>query len=1034
MKRKSLFQRKLMWGILLFSIPNLTHAEVKKSTSTTKITYQAQYELKGVVKDSDGRVLPGATVKVLKTNLVTVTDANGNFVFKLNIPNPSLEISLLGYQSKTVQTTSERNVTVVLVEDNRTLDEIVVVGYGTQKSKSISSAISKIKSETLNDRPATRIDNAMAGKLAGVQVQEISGQPGKGLTVKVRGSNSVNFSSSPLYVVDGFPISGGLDNINPNDIESIEVLKDAASAAIYGSRGANGVVLVTTKSGKSGDPVFSFDTYVGFQKRLSKIDLLNRDEYIDFAIEERNNTWALQGGNASDPNSKRSNAAFWIDPAWSNPSLLPDNDWQKLIEQSAPIQNYQLSALGGTENLKYYFSGNYMNQKGIIIGSDYSRFSFLTNIESGLTKPISFGLNLSVSGTLKNDGDSDGDGGPVSRSQYMLPLFGLNSQTEEYGYNQYYAAFIVNPRSLAGELTNETDIKNIRVTPFVNIKFLKNLKLRSSLGIEYTTNINQFFKPNNINRGAGATGTTATENNTNYLTEHILSYDLEFNKTHINAIGGFTYQKEKTFNSNLSKGGFPDDLIYTLNAGSILNSGGSGITEWGLMSFLSRVNFEHDNKYFLSGSIRRDGSSRFGIDNRWGWFPAISGAWMLSEESFFTNKNVVNNLKLRASYGLTGNNNIADYASIARLSNANYPLGPGGAQNMINGYVPNSFSNRNLGWETTSTMDFGMDLGFLKNRITLGLDYYRSDTKDLLLNVPIPAEVGFSTSLMNIGQVRNTGYELELNTINFNKKFKWNTSFNISHNKNEVIKLGPTGAPIYGSAVISNITITEIGQPIGSYYLFVQDGVFRNQAEFDSSPHYKTQNVGDIRYKDVNQDGVINESDKQIVGNNAPKFIWGMQNNFSYQNFDLLVSLDGQWGNKLLTVSGSSDGQSRANDEGYWRDRWRSEENPGNGTVPRAVISSNMTTPSTFWLRNASYFRVRTVGLGYNFSEDFVQKLHKIKSLRLSLNVDNVFMHDHNSGSPQTGNKSNSNLVPGIDYGASYPLVRTFTFNLNLKF
>src|SRR5690606_18391680 len=326
------------------------------------------------------------------------------------------------------------------------------------------------------------------------------------------------------------------------------------------------------------------------------------------------------------------------------------------------------------------------------------------------------------------------------------------------------------------------------------------------------------------------------------------------------------------------------------------------------------------------------------------------------------------------SYGVTGSNNISNYASISTLSNADYTLGVGGNQNTLIGYAPSSFSNRTLGWEKTYTVNLGLDLGLIRNRVNIGLDVYQADTKDLLLNVPIPSVVGFSTSLRNIGQVRNTGVELELNTNNLVGEFKWSSGFNISHNKNEVIKLGPSGAPIYGSSVISNITITKIGEPIGSYFLFIQDGIFETQEEFDNSPHYKTQSVGDIKYKDINNDGVIDEDDRTLAGHNSPKFFWGFHNNFSYKNFDLYVSMDGQWGNKLLTVSGSSDGQSRANDEGYWRDRWRSPEQPGNGKIPRAAITPNMTTPSTFWLRDASYFRIRTVALGYNVPMKFVEK------------------------------------------------------------
>jgi len=1027
---RGLFSHKLLLLTTLLFFDLIT------SLNAAPFQQSDRKEVHGIVQNEAGIPLAGITVTIAGGDPSTSTVTNSRGLFQLrNIAAGSvIQCSGVGYETARRTLGEETDLTIVMRSVNTDMDEVVVVGYGTQKSKSISSAISKIKGDDLNDRPALKVDNALAGKLAGVQVQEISGQPGKALTVKVRGTNSINFSSTPLYVVDGFPLSSGLDNINPNDIESIEVLKDAASAAIYGSRGANGVVLITTRSGKLGKPVISFDTYIGIQKRLSKYKLLNRDQYIDYAIEERNNSWMLQGGKATDPNDKRSNAAYWIDPAWSNPGILPDNDWQKLIEQPAPIQNYQLSASGATDRLKYYFSSNYMNQKGIIIGSDYERFSFLTNLEATLGNVFRLGLNLSASGVVSNDGDSDGDGGPVSRSQYMVPMFEMNSQTEEFGYNPYYAAFIVNPAALAGELTNETTIRNIRANPYVVLQFMKSLSLRSSLGVDYTTNVNQLFKPNNINRGAGATGSTSTGFNNNYLTEHLLSYNEQFNAFAVSAIGGFSYQFNKGFSSALSKTGFADDQITTLNAGNVLNSGSSSMSEWSLMSFVSRANISHKNRHFLSVSMRRDGSSRFGADNKWGWFPAVSGAWSVSDESFYHLDPVVNSLKLRASYGVTGNNNVGDYASLGTLKSSDYALGAGGSEALKNGFVPASFSNKDLGWEKTYTVNVGLDLGFVNNRITLSVDAYRADTKDLLLEVPLPSVVGFSTSLMNIGQVRNKGLEFELNTRNFVGKFKWSTAFNITHNKNEVIKLGPSGAPIYGSSVISNITITKIGAPIGSYYLFIQDGVFMNQEDFDSHPHYKTQQVGDIKYRDVDHNGVIDADDRQIVGNNSPRYYWGLHNNFSYNNVDLYVSLDGQSGNKLLTVSGSSDGQSRANDEAYWNDRWRSPENPGNGWVPRAVVSPNMTTPSTFWLRDASYYRIRTIGVGYNFSQALLDKIRVIKSLRIALNADNVFMHDHNNGSPQTANKSNSNLVPGIDYGATYPLARTFTLNFNFKF
>ena len=555
------------------------------------------------------------------------------------------------------------------------------------------------------------------------------------------------------------------------------------------------------------------------------------------------------------------------------------------------------------------------------------------------------------------------------------------------------------------------------------------MKFRTSFGTDLINDLNQYFKPDNINRGTGHTGSVSTAARENYLNENTLTYDLSEGKLNVNALAGFTYQEDKLINTSLSKTGFPDDEITTLNMGTVLSSGSSSATEWSLMSFLGRINTTWNDRYILSMSLRRDGSSRFGKDNRWGWFPAASLGWRITQEEFMKDIEKVNELKLRVSYGVAGNNNIGDYAAIGTLSQTNYVLGQ--SQAVFSGFSPGSFSNRLLGWEKTHTLDAGFDLGILNNRIFMSFDYYRADTKDLLLNVQIPSITGFSSSLMNIGELRNSGVELELNTINLNQKLKWNTSFSISHNRNKVLALGPEGAPIY-STNSGFSTITQIGKPIGSYYAFVQEGVFIDQEDLDSHPHYKTQNVGDIKYKDINNDKVIDSDDRTILGNNRPKFFWGLQNTFSYDNFDLAVSMDGQWGNKLLNAAIGQHGQSRGNVDGYWRDRWRSIEEPGNGWVPRAAVTSNLTTPSSFWLRNAAYWRIRTITLGYNLTN--LIKISGINGIRISASIDNVFMYDHYNKNPQTGTWSNSNLMPGVDFDATYPLARTYTLGINIKF
>lgn len=985
-----------------------------------------------VTESSTGNPVAGVTVTEKGKANQTATNSQGLFDFSVS-PGAVLVFSGLEYTTQEVVVGSNTTVNVVLEAAVFNLDEVVVVGYGQQKSFEITSAISKVRGDDLDERPISRVDHAMAGKLSGVQVQEVSGSPGRAFAVKVRGVSSISNTNAPLYVVDGFPVSSGLDNINPADIESIEVLKDAASAAIYGSRGSNGVVLVTTKTGKGGKAIINFDSYIGIQERFSEVDVLRRDEYIEFAIEERNNTWMLQGGSADDPNDARTNATYWIDPLWiSNPQSFPDHDWQELISRKAPVQNYQLSASGANDMVSYFVSGNYFNQQGIILGSDYERLSFRTNIETRIGKRLNIGLNLAANAVNKNDTDGDGNQGPVIRSLKMAPIVGLHQHTQEGGFYPFHAAHYINPIALATEITNKTNGKHILANFYATVNLAENLRLRSSFGTDYANGFSEYFIPDNVNRGRGHAGNIATNYRENYLSENILTYDIEKKQWNINALVGFTYQEEKYVDATLAKAGFPDDEIRTLNMGTILSSGSSSASAWSLMSFLSRVNASWGDKYLLSASIRRDGSSRFGADNRWGWFPAASIGWRIGQEEFLRESDFINELKLRASYGVAGNNNIGNYAAIGSLSSTDYVLGS--SQTVVSGFGPGSFSNRNLGWEKTYTFDVGVDLSVLRNRIHASIDYYRADVKDLLLNVQIPAISGFSSALVNIGAIRNTGLELELNTVNLKGKFNWNTSFNISHNKNKVISLGPDGAPIYGVLGGYNVTITQIGSPIGSYYLFQQEGVFADQNDFDSHPHYRVQNVGDIKYKDVNGDNVIDEQDRVIAGNNNPKFFWGLQNSFTYHHFDLTVSMDGQWGNKLLNFGTSTHGQSRGNEHGYWRERWRSPENPGNGWVPRAAVTANLTTPSTFWLRNAAYWRVRTIALGYRVPIAPLERLRGISGIRLYASIDNVFMHDHYNKNPQTGTWSNSNTVPGTDYDATYPLARTITFGLNAKF
>ncbi len=992
-------------------------------------------QIKGIVSEVRGEPLAGVNVVVKGTTRGTVTDLNGEYSLEAK-KGETLVFSFIGYDSKEIVVGNLSTIHVSLDESALALQEVVAIGYGKLKSSQVTSSITKVSSEDLEDRPVTRVDQAIQGKIAGVYVQETSGAPGKSLNVKVRGTGSINYGASPLYVVDGFPISGDLNSISPSDIESIEVLKDAASAAIYGSRGANGVVLITTKSGRKGKPVIDLNVSYGIQKRFSKVDVLNRDEYIEYAIEERTNSYIYNGGDLSVPESDRDNYKYAIDPLWrTNPTSFPDHDWQELISRTAPVQNYSVSVSGAGEKSKYFISANYLDQDGIIINSDYKRLSFRSNVEVDANKYLTLGLNLQTSYSERNDPDTDSSQGPISRSILVAPIVGLDQQTVKGGNYYYHAHFFLNPIALAKEVENQSRGNNYLANLYANVNILDNLVFKSSFGANITTYNDKYYKTMNVNRGNPSYGSVSNSLRRNLLTENTLNYDLEKKGWSLNLLAGFTYQNEYFENSSFQKSDFPDDDIKTPNAATKIDSATGSATEWSLISYLARANFAYMNRYILTASIRQDGSSRFGKNNHWGTFPSVSAGWLMSEEEFIKDAlPVVSNMKLRASYGVVGNNNIGDYSSIGLMSNTNYIFNG----NKVGGYSPSSFSNPDLGWEKTQTIDIGIDLGFVKNRINLSLDYYIANTKDLLLNVPIPQITGFGTALQNIGKIQNRGFEVELMTKNIVGTFNWSTNFNLSYNHNEVKQLGPDGSPIIGYQEGFPITKTEIGESIGNYYLFKTDGVFKDEEDcrVNKNMSYANKNPqpGDIKYKDMNGDGVIDELDKTNCGNNVPKVTWGLTNNFSYKGIELSIFMDGVSKCNLINLGKKETTQSRGNVRGYWRDRWRSPEQPGNGRVPRACTTDNLTTPSDWWLEDASFWRIRNINIAYNFPQSLMSKISFISNCRIYFSMDNVYMHDHYNHMAQNAPFSNSNLTPGVDYDSGYPLARTYQFGINVKF
>ncbi len=1001
---------------------------------TLEISAQTLH-ISGQIVSTDGEALIGVNILNESTGAGTTTDLDGRYSIEATAGN-WLVYSYIGYttERRQVEPGMEGNLTLTTAAD--VLDEVIVVGYGTLRSSKVSTSVSKLSSEDLNNSTFARVDQAMAGKIAGVQVQEVNGgEPGSFMSVKIRGVNSLSNSNDPLYVVDGFPISGNLNSINPQDIESIEILKDAASAAIYGSRGSNGVVLITTKQGQAGKPKINFSSSFGMQQQLKEVGVLNRAEYIEYAIEERTNTAIYNGIDPSTLTSRTPDASYAINPLWiSNPESFPDNNWQDLLNRNALISSQQLSFSGKNDNIKYYASFNYLNQEGIIIDTDFERFSFRTNLESKLGRILSVGINSSLSKYNQNTVASNGPT-PLSviRSAQVAPIVGLNMQTQEGGYDPYHAAFILNPVVLENETLDLTDNIAILANPYLIVEPISNLLLKTSLGLTMSKSDSDSYITDNVNRGRGSVGSQIGDFRQNYLTETTVTYNFGSNGFEFNVLGGFSYQKEKNDSYSFEKTGFPDDEIKTLNAGTVINSATSFATEWSMLSYFGRINIDYQGKYILTSSLRRDGSSRFGENNKWGLFPSLSVGWNLDRENFMTNSEIFSSLKLRTSYGSTGNNNIGNYSSTGRITQRNY-LDQN--ETVVTGYSPGTFSNPDLTWETTNIVDFGFDVGFWNDRLNLTLDYYIANTFNLLLNVPIPGITGNTNTLQNIGKVQNKGIELEIKSNIINKShFSWTSFFNISHNKNIVKELGPTGSPIYGNSRNFVVTKTEIGHSIGAYYMFETDGVFVDQTDLENNPTYKRQEPGDLKYVDQNGDGLITlEEDRVYVGSNLPKFTGGLTNEFTYRDFSLSIFVEGQYGNKLLNITKSQHGQSRGNVYDYWLNRWKSPEQPGDGKTPRAAITENLTTISDFWLEDASYLRIKNVSLAYNLPSNLIKRMKAFEGLRLVFSVDNFYMFDHYYNKAMTANYSNSALVPGVESDGTYPLARTFNLSVNITF
>ena len=1054
----------------------------------------AQKNITGTVVDINGEPIIGASVLTGK-GTGTVTDFNGAFSLSV-AENATLKISYVGYETQTVAVAGKTTFNIVLKEDAATLDDVVVIGYGSVKKRNMTAAVAKMDNKGIKDRPLARAEQALQGQLAGVTVRTETGEPGADQKIRVRGAASVNASSDPLYVVDGVPMTT-LSSINPADIQSIEVLKDAASAAIYGSRGSNGVVIVTTKRGKDGKATVTFDGSFGWQTAEKKLEIMDSRQWMEFKMRWNDQNYLNQmankgitgasikddnetrmrnmGGSMSAPNYQIINDDRWFQYLSSdiqaahtynaNAGTLDLLDWQDHAFRSGIIQNYNVNVTGGTENLSYLISGGYMKQDGLIVGTDYQRVTLRANIESKINKYIAVGLNLAPTYIVANgSGSANGKDSRIHHILSAVPVSeaGVGYQINAQPNTRYPWAGSVSSPTYALE-TNINKSNRVRVlgNAFLRITPIEDLKIEFSGAANYYDVDGQSYNFTSANanwaqgEGSQSSGGHSTSRVWTTLLQALLNYDKEFGKHGLSLMAGASREETNVGfeTSQTYKAPFANDAITGSFNGSQVTPNANTVTEKtpnNLASVFGRVQYNYDERYMLSASLRWDGGSVLGGDNKWGVFPAISAGWMVSSEPFWKNLNLnwLNTLKVRASYGVTGNNNISNTAAYATLTAVTYA----GAA----GYKANSLGNADLGWEKTHSTDLAIDLGFLNNRVQLSLDWYTKTTKDLLYQVPVAGASSFTSIWGNLGEISNKGLDIEITTHNLNGKFKWDTSFNASYNKNEVISLGTDDTPIYSGwngvgdgANASNIL--AVGHPVNAFYMYEAIGVWNSQAELDAYAKEcgvnqvtftgKVNKPGDIRYRDVNHDGNIDlENDRVYLGQPTPKWTFGMTNSFQWNNFDASFLLTAQTGGKILGCFGRAIDRpsmgATSNVMDRWAEAWWSESEIGNGETPYIFSSTTGGQVDSRWLWSSNYLTLKNLTIGYTIP--FKNK-NILKNMRIYFSGENLLRFDsyYNGYSPEisNGNKSvpGGATATGLDYGG-YPTARSFTFGANITF
>lgn len=1023
------------------------------------------YTVAGKVVDENNSPVAGAVIFEQGTSNGTGTNVLGEYTIKLTAQNATLEASCLGYKSvqQTVNAATQSILDFHMESLSQMMTEVVVIGYGVQNKRDVTTSISSIKSEDIQKATATDFRSAMAARMPGVQVLQNSGGPDdSNVSIRIRGISSATSGNEPLYVIDGVPSDArSFTNISSSDIESIEVLKDASSAAIYGSRGSGGVVMVTTKLGKSEKPTVSFDTYFGIQQVSKKMALLDAWEYAAAAKDGHDGSYLtdVPTGSASDPNSVRpqtyhqtpTDLLLYME---DTNHTLTNTDWQDAIFRTAKVQNHSLSVSAKNKNVNYYVGANYLKREGIIIGSDFERYGIRLNLE-GKRNRLKYGVNFSPSYSKSNNVDANaqyGSDGVLASALMTPPNFSIYNEDGSYNWDMNGKWRIgtdmqhnetLNPVALALEIDNVTERVTLMGNAWTQYDFTPWLSYKISIGGDFYTYTNDKYRPSYLplrgwkyyDAASNPIGSHTANSYYNWNIENQLSFNRTFGDHSINAVAVYQSQKQNSNTSVVTGTGYPDDKIRTISgATEIVASGTSQASSgWTMASALARVQYSYKGRYMASAAIRADGSSRFGKDNRWGYFPSASLGWRVSDEEFLKPVTWLNDMKLRASYGVTGNYQIGNYEHLALLNSLEYVTGAGDGQ-LTSGYYPTSIQNDQLTWETVKSFDVGLDFTTMKGYFGMTIDYYYSRTTNMLFDVPVSSVSGMTQTQMNIGSMQNKGIELGVNSSHSFKGFTYQVAANITFNRNKVLHLGAEDAPIIKeSSYAGGYYITQVGQPVGSYYLLVQDGIFHNEEELKQYPHFSNTHVGDFRYVDVDGDGVMDpEKDRMIVGNYMPDFYYGFSANLGYKGIDMSIAFQGVYGNEILNLERryilNMEGSANMMKEALQRYPY-GELNRGN----RKSTGRNGASTSTFHIEDGSYLRLQNIQLGYTFPARWMAKAN-ISRLRVYAQGSNLFTWTKYTGfNPEVNRRPSDALRPGEDY-CSYPLAKTFTFGINFNF